>query len=152
MKFEWKWVNKLFCTWRKRATQFCIILSSILLLRPASEHQRASWEHPNLGEENLNIPLASDYPWIGLRPAQDSPFHLGLHSIFGTYFHIWKTIDGKYGIEGYAEGSATPEISYAFLRNQKKSSQKSGNQRQKSGNQTHFEIRNQLRALKLGDW
>ena len=64
--------------------------------------QRASWEHPNLGEENLNIPLASDYPWIGLRPAQDSPFHLGLHSIFGTYFHIWKTIDGKYGIEGYA--------------------------------------------------
>ena len=82
MKFEWKWVNKLFCTWRKRATQFCIILSSILLLRPASEHQRASWEHPNLGEENLNIPLASDYPWIGLRPAQDSPFPR-------LAFHIW---------------------------------------------------------------
>jgi hypothetical protein len=35
------------------------------------------------------------YPWIGLSPAQDSPFHLCFHSILGTYFHIWKTIDGN---------------------------------------------------------
>ena len=44
----WKYweseVNKLFCTWRKRTTQFCIILSCILLISNSMVY-RAIWKN-----------------------------------------------------------------------------------------------------------
>jgi hypothetical protein len=48
-----------------------------------------SWKHPNLGVENLNdLKYTAE---IGLALVQDSPIYIGLHSIFGTCFHIRKT-------------------------------------------------------------
>ena len=68
---------------------------------PASEHQRASWEHTNLSEKNLNIPLARIHQWTGLATAQDCPTwqpYLENISIYGEGFAIFGRPHARNGL------------------------------------------------------